>query len=259
MVGTTSGLGGFMSGSSIRFSKLKNGTGGADAWRDGLNKSAQGQGNGSRPRTAGMQLPKVNSIHHATVVCTKEFGAFMQLGDGDTFKDGLLHVSHMGESRFECPEDAGLKVGTRIWVKVMEVKEDDMKYSLDMRYVDQQNGKDLDTYHTKGRLPFNNWNGGKVKAAAAPPPAMSALSQLTGSSVALSSSAGKRKSPPRLLPEDDDDDSDDSDEHDKVRKKIKTARKKVEKLRKKSVKLKKKLEKKIGTAVKKDRNGSRSS
>mmetsp|Transcript_21151 Transcript_21151/g.59037 ORF Transcript_21151/g.59037 Transcript_21151/m.59037 type:complete len:260 (+) Transcript_21151:156-935(+) len=259
MVGTSSGLGGFMSGASIRFSKMKSGTGGADAWRDGLAKAYQSGGDAKRPRTSGMQLPKVNSIHIATVVCTKEFGAFCQLGDGDTFKDGMLHVSHMGETRFECPEDAGLKVGTKIWVKVTEVKDDAMKYSLDMRYVDQKDGKDLDPYQTKGRLPDNRWQGAKPKLAAPALAATSATSALTGDSFKAAASGVKRRDLEEMVgSEDDEESSEDSDEREKVSKKLKKAKKKLEKARKKAEKVKKKLANK-GKKDKKEKAGSGSS
>lgn len=252
MVGTTSGLGGFMSGASIRFSKLKKGTGGADAWRDSLQQANQQKGRGGdRPKTTGMQLPKVNSIHTATVVCTREFGAFLQLGDGTTYKDGMMHVSHMGPERVEAPEDAGLKVGTKVWVKVSEVKEDDMKYSLDLRYVDQVDGKDLDPYNTKGRLPNNRWNGGKPPKLATPPAAVS--SAAGADSKVPAASAAKRKA------EDDAEDaesSDDSGEHDKISKKLKQARKKLERAKKKAEKTKRKLEKQASKKSKKDSSGS---
>merc|ERR1719350_233705 len=101
----------------------------------------------------------MNSIHQATVVRVQPFGAFMQIGDGSTFKDGLLHVKCMGADRFECPQDAGIDEGAKLWVKVFEVKEEEMKYGLDMRYVDQRTGTDLDPYHTRGRLPDNGFQG----------------------------------------------------------------------------------------------------
>jgi len=232
-----------MSGASIRFSKYKSGSGGPDAWRDSLNKmQEQGGRDSKRPRTTGMELPKENTIHQGSVVCVKDFGVFLQLGDGTKYKDGMMHVTHMGESRVENPEDFGLKMGTKVWVKVGEIKEHDMKYSLDMRYVDQRDGKDLDPYHTKGRLPDNHWTGATGKAFK---PATA--TSITGSSDAASSSAALENKYSEPLPDlgSDDDDSDDSsddssEKREKMAKKLKKAKKKLEKARKKAEKAKQK-------------------
>jgi len=162
-----------MNGASIRFSKLRGGggAGGVDAWRDLLaskhfNTSSASSG-ARRPRTTGTELPKLHTIHQGTVVSIQPFGAFMQLGEGDAFKDGLLHLSCMAKERVETVHEAGLEMDMKIWVKVSEVKEMDGKYSLDMRYVSQKDGTDLDQYQTKGVIPDNFFEG-KTKKPLAP-------------------------------------------------------------------------------------------
>eukprot|EP00928_Gymnodinium_smaydae_P049216 TRINITY_DN3300_c0_g1_i1.p1 TRINITY_DN3300_c0_g1~~TRINITY_DN3300_c0_g1_i1.p1 ORF type:complete len:299 (+),score=95.39 TRINITY_DN3300_c0_g1_i1:493-1389(+) len=161
-----------MSGASIRFSKMR-GAGGVDAWRDALASAASGGSSGSaRPRTTGTKLPKTNTIFKATVVCVKEYGAFVQLEDGTTYRDGMLHISAMGKE-VERVQDV-VNEGMKIWVKVAEVTEDTGKYGVDIRYVSQRDGADLDPYNAKShRLPDNhlpgnpNKHGGAGAAAAA--------------------------------------------------------------------------------------------
>eukprot|EP00435_Cladocopium_sp_Y103_P028113 s1612_g7.t1 len=46
----------------------------------------------ARKRTTGTVMPRENTIHQGLVVCTKEYGAFVQLGKGEKYKDGFLHI-----------------------------------------------------------------------------------------------------------------------------------------------------------------------
>ncbi|CAE8626994.1 unnamed protein product, partial [Polarella glacialis] len=104
----------------------------------------KGKGGGLRGRTSGRELPKLYSIHKATVVRVQDYGCFCRLGDGDKYKDGLLHISRISASgRVESVEDV-LHENDPVWVKVCEVKEDEAKYSIDMRFVGQKDGEDLD-------------------------------------------------------------------------------------------------------------------
>lgn len=141
-----------MSGASIRFSKLKGSMSGPDAWRDSV-KGGQAFGRGGRPRTTGTEMPGLHTIHRGTVVSIQPFGCFLQLGSGDVYKDGLLHISNISasNSRPERVEDL-LHDGQQVWVKVTEIKAEELKYGLDMRFVDQSDGTDLDPYHT-GKVP----------------------------------------------------------------------------------------------------------
>jgi len=265
--GTNSGMGGFMSGASIRFSKMRgSGVGGVDAWRDQLASAANSQGSSvlsNRARTSGTKLPKLHSVHSGTVVSMQPFGAFVQLGKGDTYKDGLLHVSCLCADRVEAPEEAGLKLGMSVWVKVCEVKEDDGKYGLDIRFVDQRDGKDLDPYQAKGRPPDNHFQGAaKARPRRAPeeaserPPAPQ-LSLDPTPDAEPRARARKRKG------------SDSSDSGDgavpnaaevaakveKMRRKVEKQRQKLEKARRKAEKKAEKKAQKAGKKAKKEKKG----
>lgn len=249
-----------MNGASIRFSKCK-GMGGADAWRDQLMTTARSSGSGSsRPRTAGTKMPKPDTIHKATVVCVKEYGAFVQLGAGDEFRDGMLHISAMGKDIDRC-EDV-VKEGMQIWVKVAELNEMDGKYGVDIRYVDQRDGKDLDPYKCKShKMPDNHMAISRPGNA----PAISARGPIFGAGLfsgfaakqpaateALDAQPArearergqKRKKGAKSSSDDEGLGAPTEEEREKVRTKLDKAAKKLEKLRKKADKAKKKDEKK---------------
>lgn len=106
-------------------------------------------------------MPKLYSIHKAKVVSIQTYGAFVQLGDGTTYKDGLLHVSRISASgRIEAVGDV-LAEGDAIWVKVVEVNEDTQKHSLDMRHVRQKDGEDLDPTNAQVDTGRGGKGGGK--------------------------------------------------------------------------------------------------
>lgn len=109
-------------------------------------------------------MPKLHSIHQGTVVRVQDYGAFLRLGAGDKYKDGLLHISRMSaSSRVDAVSDV-LTQDEVVWVKVIEIKEEEGKYSLDMRYVEQKSGKDLDPNNVQVDV------GGKGKGKSAPDP-----------------------------------------------------------------------------------------
>merc|ERR1712151_730335 len=93
----------------------------------------KGKGGKDRPRTTGRELPKLYSVHKGSIVSVQSYGAFVRLGDGSEYKDGLLHVSRISASgRVEKVDDVVSQDET-VHVKVVEVKEEEGKYSLDMR------------------------------------------------------------------------------------------------------------------------------
>jgi len=238
---TNSGMSGFMNGASIRFSKMRGGgfPGGVDAWRDELAKrgrDSSGSTGAARPRTTGTEMPKLYSVHKGTAVSIQTFGCFVQLGAGDKYKDGLLHISRLtsGE-RPERVEDV-LKLGASVWVKVIEVNAEDLKYSMDMRMVDQGSGEDLDPYHT-GRVPRGPEKRGREEAEEPP---------REEHAVALQTERA-----PKRAPEPQSSDGSDTSEssgaakrRQKMRKKMEKAAKKLEKARQKALKAKKKLDNK---------------
>mmetsp|Transcript_13961 Transcript_13961/g.25782 ORF Transcript_13961/g.25782 Transcript_13961/m.25782 type:complete len:266 (-) Transcript_13961:85-882(-) len=116
-----------------------------------------------RGRTTGRELPTLNSIHKGTVVRVQSFGAFVRLGDGSKYKDGLLHISRLSASgRVEKVEDVVANDDV-VWVKVCEVREEEGKFSVDMRFVGQKDGEDKDPNNTQA-----DSGGGKGKGKPTP-------------------------------------------------------------------------------------------
>lgn len=201
----------------------------------------------SRTRTTGTKIPKLHSVHEGHVTSVQSFGVFVQLGKGDTYKDALLHVSNVGPKRIESPKEGGLEMGTRIWVKVNDINDKELKYGLDMRYVSQIDGKDLDPYNGKAKMPDNGWYRGvfeefrpkdEPEEDERPPAPASPLA------------AKKRKAS-----EDEDDSDQESTVSSDVGKKLKKARKKLEKMKRKAEKKEKKKSKK---ATKEGKEGKKS-
>mmetsp|Transcript_23229 Transcript_23229/g.65990 ORF Transcript_23229/g.65990 Transcript_23229/m.65990 type:complete len:259 (+) Transcript_23229:73-849(+) len=239
---TNSGLGGFMNGASIRFSKMKAGSGGADAWRDQLMFAKPR--NHDRPRTTGTKLPEKHSVHRGTVASIQPFGCFIQLGSGDEYKDGLLHISCISaDERPERVEDR-LALGDSVWVKVTEVREEEQKYSLDMRYLNQQDGTPQygkgDDRPRAGRGPAESSSRGSIRTRLA-----EASPERSEEEKDAEGDRRKRKAEPAkpARPEESESSSDDSEARRKIRKKLEKAAKKLEKARKKAEKVRKKLKK----------------
>lgn len=70
---------------------------------------------------------KVGTVFDGKVESIKDFGAFVDIGDGIS---GLVHVSQISTKRIKTPEEV-LKVGDEVKVKVIAVK--DGKLSLSMK------------------------------------------------------------------------------------------------------------------------------
>jgi small subunit ribosomal protein S1 len=70
---------------------------------------------------------KVGTVYDGKVESIKDFGAFVDIGDG---LSGLVHVSQISTKRIKTPEEV-LKVGDEVKVKVIAVK--DGKLSLSMK------------------------------------------------------------------------------------------------------------------------------
>ena len=62
----------------------------------------------------------VGKIYRGKVVGIKEFGAFVEIMPD---KDGLLHISEIAWKRLETVEEAGIKEGDTITVKLLEIDE----------------------------------------------------------------------------------------------------------------------------------------
>eukprot|EP00057_Strongylocentrotus_purpuratus_P011911 XP_011666385.1 PREDICTED: uncharacterized protein DDB_G0283697 isoform X2 [Strongylocentrotus purpuratus] len=88
-------------------------------------------------------FPALYNIYKGEVASIQSYGAFVKL-DGYK-KNGLVHKSQI--SRTKRVEDVSevLSVGDIVWSKVISLGEDEeMKISLSMKVVNQDNGQDLD-------------------------------------------------------------------------------------------------------------------
>ena len=75
-------------------------------------------------------IPEVGEIYEGTVRSIMPYGCFVEIMPG---KDGLLHISEIDWKRLETVEDAGIKEGDKIKVKLMEIDPKTGKYKLSHR------------------------------------------------------------------------------------------------------------------------------
>ena len=61
-------------------------------------------------------IPEVGEIYTGKIRSIVAFGAFVEIMPG---KDGLLHISEIGNKRYETMEETGLKEGDTIEVKLI--------------------------------------------------------------------------------------------------------------------------------------------
>ena len=83
--------------------------------------------------------PEVGEIYQGKVVKVMEFGAFVNFFGA---KDGLVHISQLGEGRPKAVIDV-VKEGDMVWVKLLGF-DDRGKVRLSMKVVDQKTGKELE-------------------------------------------------------------------------------------------------------------------
>ncbi|MGB3020948.1 MAG: polyribonucleotide nucleotidyltransferase, partial [Methyloceanibacter sp.] len=82
--------------------------------------------------------PEVGEIYQGKVVKVMEFGAFVNFFGP---KDGLVHISQLGEGRPNAVTDV-VKEGDMVWVKLLGF-DDRGKVKLSMKVVDQATGQEL--------------------------------------------------------------------------------------------------------------------
>ena len=75
-------------------------------------------------------VPEVGEIYEGTVRSIMPYGCFVEIMPG---KDGLLHISEIDWKRLETVEEAGLKEGDKITVKLLEIDPKTGKYKLSHR------------------------------------------------------------------------------------------------------------------------------
>ena len=72
-------------------------------------------------------VPEVGEVYEGTVRSIMPYGCFVEILPG---KDGLLHISEIDWKRLETVEEAGIKEGDKIQVKLLEIDDKTGKYKL---------------------------------------------------------------------------------------------------------------------------------
>ena len=75
-------------------------------------------------------IPEVGEVYEGTIRSIMPYGCFVEIMPG---KDGLLHISEIDWKRLETVEEAGLKEGDKITVKLLEIDSKTGKYKLSHR------------------------------------------------------------------------------------------------------------------------------
>lgn len=75
-------------------------------------------------------IPEIGEVYHGTVRSVMPYGCFVEFLPG---KDGLLHISEIDWKRLETVEEAGIKEGDKIEVKLMEIDPKTGKFKLSRR------------------------------------------------------------------------------------------------------------------------------
>ena len=80
-------------------------------------------------------IPEVGEIYEAKVVSIMPYGCFVEFMPG---KEGLLHISEIAWKRLESVEEAGIKEGDTIAVKLLEIDEKTGKFRLSHRVLEEK-------------------------------------------------------------------------------------------------------------------------
>ena len=75
-------------------------------------------------------IPEIGEVYEGTVRSIMPYGCFVEILPG---KDGLLHISEIDWKRLETVEEAGIKEGDKIKVKLLEIDPKTGKYKLSHR------------------------------------------------------------------------------------------------------------------------------
>ncbi len=75
-------------------------------------------------------IPEAGEVYEGTVRSVMPYGAFVEFMPG---KDGLLHISEIDWKRFETMEEAGIKEGDTLKVKLVEIDPKTGKFKLSRR------------------------------------------------------------------------------------------------------------------------------
>ncbi len=80
-------------------------------------------------------IPEVGKVYEAKVVSIMPYGCFVEFMQG---KEGLLHISEIAWKRLETVEEAGIKEGDTISVKLLEIDEKTGKFRLSHRALEEK-------------------------------------------------------------------------------------------------------------------------
>ena len=75
-------------------------------------------------------VPEVGEVYEGTVRSVMPYGCFVEILPG---KDGLLHISEIDWKRLETVEEAGIKEGDKLKVKLLDIDPKTGKYKLSRR------------------------------------------------------------------------------------------------------------------------------
>ena len=75
-------------------------------------------------------VPEIGEVYEGTVRSIMPYGCFVEIMPG---KDGLLHISEIDWKRLETVEEAGIKEGDKIQVKLLDIDPKTGKYKLSRR------------------------------------------------------------------------------------------------------------------------------
>ena len=80
-------------------------------------------------------IPEVGEVYDAKVISIMPYGCFVEFMPG---KEGLLHISEIAWKRLETVEEAGIKEGDHITVKLLEIDEKTGKFRLSHRVLEEK-------------------------------------------------------------------------------------------------------------------------
>lgn len=80
-------------------------------------------------------IPEVGEVYDAKVVSIMPYGCFVEFMPG---KEGLLHISEIAWKRLESVEEAGIKEGDTIKVKLLEIDDKTGKFRLSHRVLEKK-------------------------------------------------------------------------------------------------------------------------
>jgi polyribonucleotide nucleotidyltransferase len=75
-------------------------------------------------------VPEIGEVYEGTVRSVMPYGCFVEFMPG---KDGLLHISEIDWKRLETVEEAGIKEGDKLQVKLLEIDPKTGKFKLSRR------------------------------------------------------------------------------------------------------------------------------